>query len=170
MWRAFFKEFGFRRYSIQVSGFSFCLIRPAGEFPEFTLPVYTTDTPAFLPFVFLPLILTEAQCTAVNMLLCFRCHWPHLLSFLSCLSAHTTFRPRRSFDPFQKLHPPNRPCSLTLFKVPDCLFCVLLLTEFCRVFFICDVFLFLTPEPFCPVFLSSSFTSAERPNRIRNAV
>jgi len=78
----FFKEFGFRRYAIQVSGFSFCLIRPAGEFPEFTLPVYTTDTPAFLPFVFLPLILTEAQCTAVNMLLCFRCHWPHLLSFL----------------------------------------------------------------------------------------
>lgn len=31
--------------------------------------------------IFFCFISTEAQCTAVNMLLNFRCHWPHLLSF-----------------------------------------------------------------------------------------
>ena len=71
-----------------------CLFRSANEFPGFTLPVYITDAPTFRTFpsdIFLLLILTEAQCTAVNMLLCFRSHWPHLLSFL------VAFRLRQHF-------------------------------------------------------------------------
>ena len=144
-----------------------CLFRSANEFPGFTLPVYmskhTDRIISFSSDCFFCFILTEAQCTAVNMLLCFRSHWPHPLSFLVALSAAAIFRFVVPPWSFQDLQPPNlnsRSYRLS-FRCNFSAFCLLRFSTFGFTgYTFCDAGFLLDP-----VFLSSSFMSTERPNR-----
>ena len=140
------------------------------ESPGFTLPVYmskhTDRIISFSSDCFFCFILTEAQCTAVNMLLCFRSHWPHPLSFLVALSAAAIFRFVVPPWSFQDLHPPNlnsRSYRLS-FRCNFSAFCLLRFSTFGFTgYTFCDAGFLLDP-----VFLSSSFTNANDQIQLRN--
>ena len=114
-------------------------------------------------------ILTEAQCTAVNMLLCFRCHWPHRFLFIVALRlSQYSALSSRTFT-FQNLHPPNLNLGIYPSAFVSCFspFCVLL-TWLCfdPLWEVSDCSgstgcgSVVTPDSFFdPVFLSSSFTN-----------
>lgn len=77
---------------IEIRFFEFCAVHPAFTSLCKSFGYLWSERMCKLcSDIFLCYILSEAQCTADNILLRLRCHWPHQLSFIFAFSASTAF-------------------------------------------------------------------------------